>query len=143
MNDIEEHFGDGGTFSINYELVMKQKDFQPSTRLLALDISNNGYYNVGDYFKSINDSDLQKLLNICEDSESPEFSEILLISELLATGEGLAPAESLQCYTDRTNQMILYLAMESLARKGLVRIFYENLSFGEDMHDKLIVEKIE
>jgi hypothetical protein len=29
-----------------------------------------------------------------------------------------------------------------LKRKGLVRIFYENISFGEDMGEKVVVEKI-
>jgi hypothetical protein len=35
-----------------------------------------------------------------------------------------------------------WVDFESLKRKGLVRIFYENISFGEDMGEKVVVEKI-
>jgi hypothetical protein len=33
--------------------------------------------------------------------------------------------------------------MVSLARKGFVKVHYENMSFGEDMGQKIVVERIE
>jgi hypothetical protein len=34
------------------------------------------------------------------------------------------------------------MVIESLKRKGLVKVYYENISFGDDMGEKIIVEKI-
>ena len=142
MDNTEKFLDEGGTFSIDYQQVMRTKDFQPSTRILAMDIADNGYCIVGDFFNTIKDDDLQKLLNISEDTESDAFSEIVLLAELLATGEGLDSFTSMEECAERTNQLIMFLACESLARKGLVRIFYENMSFGADAGDKMVVEKI-
>lgn len=38
--------------------------------------------------------------------------------------------------------MIGFFACEGLFRKGLVKLHRENMSFGSDMGDKLLVEKI-
>jgi hypothetical protein len=44
--------------------------------------------------------------------------------------------------TDRANQLISFLIIVSLERKGLVKVHYENMSFGDDMGDKIVVERI-
>jgi hypothetical protein len=114
----------------------------PITRALALDLSNTGYISVGDFLRDMNDNDLANLLNISEDEECDEYPQILLISEMLATGEGLSPSDNNQEFADRITQLIMLLAIESLHRKGLVKVYRENMSFGDDMANKVIVEKI-
>jgi hypothetical protein len=37
----------------------------------------------------------------------------------------------------------MLLTCEQLARKGMVKIYRENMSFGPDMENKIVVEKLE
>jgi hypothetical protein len=114
----------------------------PITRALALDLSSAGYISVGDFLRDMNDNDLENLLNISENEEREEYSQILLISEMLSTGEGLSPSDNAEEFAYRMSQLVMLLAVESLHRKGLVKIYRENMSFGEDMANKIIVEKL-
>ena len=135
-NDGEE------SFTVVYENIIKAKDLMPVTRTLAIDLSASGYMRVGDFLKDLSDTDLDNLLEISEDQEREEFSEILLISEMLATGEGLNSAADLEETVNRITHLCVLLACESLFRKGLVKLHRENMSFGADMSNKVIVEKL-
>jgi hypothetical protein len=139
---MEFEFDDSEKFSLVYENIIKAKDLMPVTRALALDLSNTGYISVGDFLRDMNDNDLENLLNISENEEREEYSQILLISEMLATGEGLSPSDNAEEFASRMSQLVMLLAVESLHRKGLVKIYRENMSFGADMADRVIVEKL-
>jgi hypothetical protein len=139
---MEFEFDDSEKFTLVYENIIKAKDLMPITRALALDLSNAGYISVGDFLRDMNDNDLVNLLDISENEERDEYSQILLISEMLATGEGLSPSDNSEEFANRMSQLIMLLAVESLHRKGLVKVYRENMSFGADMADKVIVEKI-
>ena len=130
------------TFHILYDNVVKAKDLMPITRTLAMDLVNSGYMRVGDFLKSLLDNDLQNLMEISDNDECEQYCEILLIAEMLATGEGLESSVDDQQFADRMNQFCILLSIESLQRKGLVKAYRENMSFGEDMGDKIVVEKI-
>jgi hypothetical protein len=136
-NEFEE-----GPFNIRYDNVMKQKDFLPITRTLAIDLSESGYIRPGDFLKALTDSDVNALLQIAEDEENPRLEEILLISEMLATGEGLEQSKNADGVRHRMNAFCAFLAIEGLSRKGLVKVYHENISFGEDFGNKLIVEML-
>lgn len=140
-------FKDNGeeTFTILFERVMQDKKLLATTRLLAVDISENGYINIGEFFQKMSDSDLQKYLNMSEDMDNEEAAEILLLSEMLAIGEGLdngLDETNMEVMQNRISQLIMYLACEQLARKGMVKLYREHMSFGEDMGDKLLVERL-
>ena len=133
---------DDGPIVISYDKVMKYKDFLPITRTLAMDLSASGYMRSGDFLKSLADSDVDALLKIVEDDESPRLDEILLISEMLATGEGLEQSKDSEQVSKRMNAFRAFLAIEGLSRKGFVKVYHENISFGEDFGNKIIVEKL-
>ena len=139
---MEFEFDDSEKFTLVYENIIKAKDLMPITRALALDLSNTGYISVGDFLRDMNDNDLVNLLAISEDEERDEYSQILLISEMLATGEGLSTSDNSEEFANRMTQLVMFLAIESLHRKGLVKVYRENMSFGEDMANKIIVEKL-
>jgi hypothetical protein len=40
------------------------------------------------------------------------------------------------------SMLLSLITFESLARKGIVRVYHENFTLGDDMADKLVVEKI-
>jgi hypothetical protein len=133
---------DEGEFSINYEKVLHQETFLPVTRLLAADLIKSQYMPIGDFIKSLNDNVLEELNVISADENHPNFEEMILISEMLAAAEGTNFGGTPEVH-QRLNMFMTWLIFESLKRKGLVKLYYENISFGEDMGDKIVVEKID
>jgi len=131
-----------GPIVISYDNVMKEKDFLPITRTLAMDLLQSGYIRPGDFLKALTDSDVDALLKIADNEENPRLEEILLISEMLATGEGLERSQDADGITIRMNSFCGFLAIEGLRRKGLVKVYHENISFGEDFGNKIVVEKL-
>ena len=133
-------------YTIEFAKVAEDNKLLGTTRLLAMDISKNGYINIGEFFEKMNDSDLQKYLNMAEDLDDEAAAEVVLLSEMLAVGEGLENSldeKHPEYMQQRVSQLIMYLACESLARKGLVKLYRQNMSFGEDMMNKTIVEKLD
>ena len=130
-------------FFIKYDNVITNKTLLNSTRLLAVDITNYGYLSISDYLEKLSDKDLATLIKASENPDSDAFGEILLIAEMLATGEGLDNAKTDDEILTRIKVMVAFLAVESLARRGMVRIFRENMSFGEDYNHKNIAERID
>jgi len=135
-------------FLISFKNVSEDNTMLPTTRLLAVDITKNGYINVGDFFKNMPDTDLQSYLHMVEEIHNENAdagAEVLLLSEMLAIGEGLENslnATEMQPMQARMGQLIMFLSCESLARKGLVKLYRENMSFGEDVSNKPFVEKM-
>lgn len=127
--------------TINYAEVTKSKDLLAVTRLLAADLIARPYMSVGDYMKSISDSDLAQLIEISEDDENPRYEDLILISEMLAAAEGLPGTFDLEDVQKRIATLISFLVIESLARKNLVDVYRENFSFGEDMGTKIVVKR--
>jgi hypothetical protein len=143
MNErIEDNEFEDGPIVISYDRVIKEKDFLPITRTLAMDLSESGYMRPGDFLKTLTDSDVEALLLITENDENPRLAEILLISEMLATGEGLEQSQDADGVKNRMNSFCAFLAIEGLSRKGLVKVYHENISFGEDFGNKIVVEKL-
>lgn len=135
-------FDEEGEFSINYQKVLHEDTFLPVTRLLAADLIKSQYMSIGDFIKALNDNVLVELNEISADENHPHFEEMILLTEMLAAAEGTNFGGVREVH-QRLNMFITWLIFESLKRKGLVKIHYENLSFGEDMADKIVVEKID
>jgi hypothetical protein len=137
MDDMKDQFAD--TFHVNLQEVVKSKESMAVTKMLAAELMVNPYKPIKEFFESISDTDLNALL---EAGEREEYSDMILLGTMLATAEGLDSSVNFDTMKDRCDTFYKFLLIESLARKGLVRIYRENLSFGEDMGDKIIVEKI-
>ncbi len=142
MDDFEEFDGEG-FYIINFQKIVSDKSFLPVTRLLAADMMENPYITVGDFLKGISDNDLAQLMelsNVIEEEDTGE--DFILLTEMLATGEGLSFSNDVDEVQMRVNQFVVMLSIESLYRKGLVKIYRENMSFGEDMYHKIVAEKL-
>jgi predicted house-cleaning noncanonical NTP pyrophosphatase (MazG superfamily) len=131
---------DNTPLQLNYDKIVKHKEFLSITRMLAVDLMKNPYMTPADFLKSLSNEELETLMEISDDDEHERIDEIMLISEMLATAEGL-PAANLDVATERVNQFCVFLVLESLSRKELVNVKYENMSFGEDYKDAIIAEK--
>jgi hypothetical protein len=147
--DDEEGVGSEG-FDINYDNVIECKECLGVTRLLAADLKVNPYMTVGHFLKNISNADL-KILNdivenhsgIEEDDEvtDPALADLVLIAEMLGRAEDVH-SETDEDLMKRVNHFMVMITCENLARKGLVKVFYENMSFGEDAGHRMVVQKI-
>ena len=140
--NMDESFDMVG-YSLNYAEIVKQKDLMAMTRLLAGDLMRDGYVNVGEYIGSIADSDLESLIHDMDREDPHQYDDMILISEMLATGEGCDASKTPDEFADRMKQMMLLMVCESLGRKGLVKVYRENMSFHPDMSSKTVVERID
>lgn len=129
----------GGGYSLNYGEISEYKQLMAVTRMLSKQMMVTPYVVVGEFIKELSDSDLKALMNA---EQNGEFEDLILMAEMLATGEGCDQAATDEVFKERTNHLITLLVIESLYRKGLVRVYHENMSFNEDMLDKVVVEKI-
>jgi hypothetical protein len=143
---------DFSSYIIDYDKIANRSEFLSITRLTASQYAKNPYGKVGDFFKNLQDPDLDTLCDICDnyadvvDDEGdfdnvPHFEEVLLIAEMLAAGEGVLD-RTIDDVMQRTNQMLFYLAIEKLHRNGLVKVYHDNFSFGLDAGDRIVVERI-
>lgn len=144
MEDME----DFGNFQINYDKIIESADFLAVTRLLASRLKDNPYQNVGEFFKQLSDSDLGVLLEIVDqyqdnndDTNTAHFEEVLLIAEMLAAAEGVSD-RTVDDVMGRTTQFMVFVTLESLYRKKLIKLHHDNMSFGEDAGHKIVAEKI-
>lgn len=137
---MNEDFGDG--FTINYSEVIKSKDSLAVTKLLAAKIMQTPYMKVGEWFKDISDTDLETLVDISDNENSSNFEDLILIVEMLCSAEGLASSLNMEELHERIGHLIMLLVGEQLHRKGLVKFYHDNISFGEDAGDKIVMEKL-
>jgi hypothetical protein len=140
MENFEDELSNG--FSINIQKLIGDNTLLAVTRLLGADLLARPYMAVGDFFKSLTDNDLQTLLKASEpDTQDEVMDDILLIGMMLRSAEGLEPLNELDQSKDIVQKIITFLVLESLYRKGLIKLYHENMTFGDDMEDKMIAEK--
>lgn len=143
MNEDEPEdleFDADASFTINYKNIASDKSMSRLVRCMAIDIMENPYTSIGEFFEKLTDDEVQDLVERCEDTDNPQFAEIVLMAEMLAVAEGLDQGNEDTIHM-RTNQFCVLIACESLGRKGLANVFRENMSFGEDMGDKIVAIK--
>lgn len=130
-------------FEINYKQIIHCDDLLECTRDLARTLNHSPYITFGDYMNELPSSILEQLLIISDDEDNQHFDELLLMSEMLARAEGLDPADSLEQSMTRLNILISILAVESLYRKGMIKAFRQNYSFGEDMMNNIVAKRLD
>ena len=140
MTDMDKQ-----TYQLNLNAIANCEEFLDLTRRLAVKLMDRPYITVSEFLHETSDEDLQDMLEIFNDltetnEEVERMEEMVLIAEMLAFGEGLDGPSDEVSHT-RTNQLMIFVVIESLKRKGLVNVHYENMSFGEDFNDKVIAEK--
>lgn len=142
-----EDFDPDETFTISVQQIIENKTLLPITRKLAKRISKENYLTVGDYIISIEDEDLEYLIDLIPNENNvetltKECTELMLISELLALAEGL-PAANVKNIMERTSFFTKLLVFESIYRKGIINAYHENWTLDLDANsDIIIVEAI-
>lgn len=126
------------------EKIIRAEGLLPITKSVAKLLLKNQYLSLGKFFKRISDDHLQELMEIIDDADN-EFNDgmedIVLMTEMLSRAEGV-PSESIEDITENVNYFGACVTCVSLERKGLVRVFYENMSFGKELGEQTLVEKL-
>lgn len=143
--------------TINYQNVVACKEYSSVTRLLASDLMSNPYLTIGDFLQGLTDGDLKVLSDLCDitfdymkegkpygddTGGDKAFAECIMLTMLLSGAEGLDLIPDENVLTQRVGMFSMFVAMESLYRKGMVKLHHKNMSLGEDASDKIVVEKI-
>jgi hypothetical protein len=126
------------------EKIIASDKLLPVTKSVAKMLMRNPYTSLGKFFKKLSDDNLKALSEIIEEGDS-EFNDgmedIVLMTEMLSRAEGV-PSQCIDDITENVNYFGACITCVSLARKGLVRVYYDNMSFGRDQGDKVLVERI-
>ena len=129
----------------NMEKIIDAEGLLPVTKSVAKMLMRNPYTSLGKFFKKLSDENLQVLSEIIEEGDS-EFNDgmedIVLMTEMLSRAEGV-PSQSIEEITENVNYFGACITCVSLARKGLVRVYYENMSFGTEHGEKVLVERLD
>jgi len=130
-------------FEINYANVIRADDLLECTRDLARTLKHNPYLSFGDYMNEMPTAVLDELLEIADSEHNDHFDELVLLSEMLSRAEGLDASQTDEESVFRLNIFMSILAIEGLARKGLIQVYRENYSFGEDMLNKMVAKRLD
>ena len=126
------------------EKIIESDKLLPVTKAVAKMLMRNPYTSLGRFFKKLSDENLQALMEIIDEGDS-EFNEgmedVVLMTEMLSRAEGV-PSQSIEEITENVNYFGACITCVSLARKGLVRVYYDNMSFGTDQGEKTLVERL-
>ena len=126
------------------EKIINSDKLLPITKSVAKMLMRNPYTSLGKFFKTISDDNLLELSEIIEEGDS-EFNDgiedVVLMTEMLSRAEGV-PSQCIDDITENVNYFGACVTCVSLARKGLVRVYYDNMSFGRDQGDKVLVERL-
>jgi hypothetical protein len=148
---MEDDYEESEGFDINYDNVIECKECLGVTRLLAADLKANPYTTVGQFLKNISNADLKILNDIVENHSGiegddevtdPALADVVLIAEMLGRAEDIV-SENDEDLMHRVNQFMVMITCENLGRKGLVKVYHDNMSFGDDAGHRVVVKKID
>lgn len=129
-------------YTIDFEKVSRTESLLEITRRTARNILKRPYTTIGQFLKGLSEEDLYTLCDIIDDEDDPRiYQDILLLTIMLAVSEGV-PAKSSKESTENLKYFCTMLHCVSLERKGFVRVFYDNMSFGEDSGERVVVERL-
>lgn len=143
MDDFEIDFTKANGYYVNCDLVSKDKDLLPVTKNLAKKLIQTEYLTVGEFFEGLSDEDLKTLLHGSEmTDENPNMlDDVLMLAMMLAGAEGANEIKDEHDAMKAVAQFTSFVALESLFRKGLIKLYRENMSFSDDLGDKIVAER--
>jgi len=143
MDDFELDFSKSNGYFVNCSLIAEDKGLLDVTRQLAKRLIQVDYMTVGEFFQYLPDESLKVLLHGSEmTDENPNMlDDILLIAMMLAGAEGASEIKDEHDAMKAVAQFTSFVALESLFRKGLIKLYRENMSFSDDLGNKIVAER--
>jgi len=130
-------------YHVNLAEIVACDRFSKSTRLLAANLMKNPYHSVGVYLQNLSKEELDHLEYLTEIKDNdPHVDELIILTLMLLQAEGTA-CSSEDEFINYISSFKMMIAGTTLSRKGMIKVNYENLSFNDDMGDKIVFEPIE
>lgn len=145
---MDQNF-ENGKFSVNYDQVIASDAHSSIVKMLALQIKQNSYLTVGDFFRNLSNSDLEYLVYAIEEAnqmdeeeylESDKVDDLVLITMMLSHAEG-GEEDGVEDLHQKMNCFCMLTMTTSLHRKGLVDVFFENFSLQQDSSENIIAKR--
>lgn len=131
-----------GEYTVNYDQLLKDEEVPEIVKSLARGLRVNPYMRIGDYLQSLNYDRFDELMEVIEhDDEDYRLENTMLMCMLLADAEGVY-LETESDLARACSMFPMFVAITSLQRKGMIRAYYDNMSFGEDAMNLTLAEKI-
>lgn len=145
-----------GLYYINFGKVVAYTGFTAVTRLLAATLQHHPYMSLGDFFKGLGNADLAVLGDLVDKAygdadeeretgrqvkDNAAMEELLLISQMLSRAEGTETA-NMDEVAKQVEYFVNMIPLTTLERKGLIKLYYENMTFGDENGDKPLAEKL-
>lgn len=115
--------------------------FSAIVKMTAVKLMKNPYMTLGDFFKGLTNNDLTALNfmvdMVATDGQCQE--DLVLLTEMLSRAEGTETADPREGALN-VSYFCNLVTITSLYRKGLVDVVFENMSFGQDMRHKPVVQ---
>ena len=131
------------TLGIDLKMIQDSPRTWSINKSLAFKLSFNSFASLGDFLQSLSDADMDFLMRIVdslhEDNEET-ITEFMLLTFLLSYAEGLDITEDAEQISKRSNVLAGFIVAESMARKDLVELMYENMSLGEDAMNLVVIK---
>lgn len=138
--DFEINYeGHEDEYALNYKEIAAHTGLAPTIRMLAIDLQEKPYMSPGDWFKSLSNIAVQELVDLVEGEDPDSIEQQLLLTMMLSRAEGVV-LNTQEDLGKKIGMLRMLCASVGLARKGLVRVYYENMSFGDEMMDRTVVE---
>lgn len=120
--------------TINIDKCISNRDTPAVVRQLFIELRNRGYINIGEYFRTMPQEDLD-VLRACSDlleSDATPEQESRAYESLLLFGLGLMVGEGQELTDDTAKNgvklVVTYVALEHLFRLDMIEVFRENWS---------------
>lgn len=136
---------DDDDWVLNYDRIAESEDHIAAIRLLAVRLRTNPYISLGDWLVSLSPAVFEELnmLAQTENEEGPEMEQLLLLTLMISHAEGTASTSKEMTEMCRQLSMLRhFIIFTALERKGMIRCYYENFTLGEDLGDRIIVERL-
>jgi hypothetical protein len=119
-------------YIVNLEKFASDDSVAPYLKRWSKHLLSAGYANTGQFFEQLTDEEIEQLAFTAENAQVSAHSlkKLTEIALVLAIGEGLMVTEDVACFA--TEAVIVLIALEHLARIGLVEVYRENWSVSDD-----------
>lgn len=138
------------SYCVDLDKVSNNDSYSSCTKLLASNLINNPYLTPGEFITSLSNYELEWLLESVEKlkeeneglyDEDEDVDELILITLMLSQAEGIEVIDEDQLFNS-VKMFAIMLIGTQLSREGLVKLYPEKFSFGEDMQEEVIFERI-
>lgn len=121
---------------INLQVVAGHEETHPVIRRMAqMILDGGGYASIGDIMNQINPEEMDQLLELCESEDGEQ--DVVLGTLILSHSEGVFP-QTLDELSRYTGAFRIMVGGMTLVNQGLAKVYLENMSFGEDMAEKVV-----